>query len=353
MTGLRFAVLALLMGVAVWVFFFLQAAGVFYDRPAVSVGSCRAVTGGGIAGVEDLAIDRSTGIAYLSGYDRWKAAKGETVRGAIWTYRLDDPGAEPVDATAGQLPGGFHPHGISLWRETDGRKVLFVINHAGGRHSVEIFDVDGTQLVHRRSVTGDAMVSPNDIVGTGYASFYVTNDHRYATGVMRTVEDFGRLRLTTVEAFDGMRFRTVISGLGGANGINLSADGRSLYVSAAAERRVHVHDRQPLTGELRLRRVIDVPGFADNIDVQANGDLLLAVHSKIFALLGHVGDETRRAPSHLLRLRADGTGGFTPETIHYSDGSDLSAASVAAGLGNRLLVGGIFERKVLDCNTGP
>lgn len=353
MTGLRFAVLAVLAGIAIWVFFFLQAAGVFFDSPPVSVGACRAVTGGGIAGVEDLAIDHSTRIAYLSGYDRWKLSKGENVRGAIWTYRLDDPAGVPVEATAGLLPDGFRPHGISLWRESDGRKVLFVINHAGGRHSVEIFDVDGTRLAHRRSVTGDAMVSPNDIVGTGFSSFYVTNDHRYTTGVMRTVEDFGRLRLTTVEAFDGTRFQTVISGLGGANGINLSPDGRSLYVSAASEKRVHVYDRQPLTGELRLRRVIDVPGFADNIDVQADGDLLLAVHSKIFALLSHVGDETQRAPSHILRLRADGTGGFTPQTIHHSDGNDLSAASVAASLGNRLLVGAIFERKVLDCNTAP
>jgi arylesterase/paraoxonase len=44
--------------------------------------------------------------------------------------------------TAQALKAGFHPHGISLYTGPQGKKVLFVINHFGGRHTVEIFDVD-------------------------------------------------------------------------------------------------------------------------------------------------------------------------------------------------------------------
>jgi arylesterase/paraoxonase len=341
--------LGLLAAVGVWGYGFLSVAGVFAEFEPRAVGACRPVTAGGIAGVEDIAIDPETRIAYLSGYDRWRQAKGETMRGAIWTYELDGADPVPQDATVPFLKGGFHPHGISLWRGADGRKVLYVINHFGGRHTVEIFDVDGVRLSHRMTVEGESMVSPNDLVGTGPNSFYVTNDHGYKAGFMRTVEDFARLRVSTVLHFDGETWKTVMQGVGGANGINMSADGRSVYVSAMSERAVRILDRDPLTHELTPRGVVEVPGYADNIDVEANGDLLLAVHTKVFAFLGHVGDETKLSPSHLLRLKADGKGSFRPQTIHYSDGADISAASVGAGVPGRLLVGAVFDRKILDC----
>jgi arylesterase/paraoxonase len=341
--------LGLLAAVGVWGYGFLSAAGVFAEIEPRAVGACRPVTAGGIAGVEDIAIDPETRIAYLSGYDRWRQAKGETMRGAIWTYALDGADPVPQDATVPFLKGGFHPHGISLWRGADGRKVLYVINHFGGRHTVEIFDVDGARLSHRMTVEGESMVSPNDLVGTGPNSFYVTNDHGYEAGFMRTVEDFARLRVSTVLHFDGETWNTVMQGVGGANGINMSADGRSVYVSAMSERAVRILDRDPLTHELTPRAVVEVPGYADNIDVEANGDLLLAVHTKVFPFLGHVGDETKLSPSHLLRLKADGKGSFRPQSIHYSDGADISAASVGAGVPGRLLVGAVFDRKILDC----
>ncbi|MFO0350684.1 MAG: hypothetical protein ACK51S_12265, partial [Alphaproteobacteria bacterium] len=129
----------------------------------------------------------------------------------------------------------------------------------------------------------------------------------------------------------------------------LSADGRSLYVSAMSERAVRVLDRDPQTNDVTPRSVVDVPGYADNIDVEANGDLLLAVHTKVFAFLAHAADEGKMSPSHLLRLRADGKGGFSPQTFHYSHGSDISAASVAAAAPGRVLVGAVFDRKILDC----
>jgi len=344
--------LLLVAAIGVWGYFFLVAAGVFLDIPEKSVGQCSQVTGGGIAGVEDLAIDSETGTAFLSGYDRWTNMKQPGVRGAIWTYVPGATDQLPVDATRDALPQGFQPHGISLHREPDGRKILFVINHAAGRHTVEIFDVNGAALVHRRTVTGAAMVSPNDIVGTGTDSFYVTNDHANPPGWMRTVEDFGRLRLTTVQYFDGKGFTTAIEGLGGSNGINISADGRTLYVAAASERAVHVYDRDAATGMLAHRTVVDVPGFADNIDVLANGDLLLGVHTKIFELLAHFQDGSKLSPSHVMLLRADGKGGFVPETIYYNKGQEISGASVAAAARGRLLIGPIFQSKILDCPWG-
>ncbi|MEQ1867422.1 MAG: hypothetical protein ABL996_22520 [Micropepsaceae bacterium] len=183
------------MAAGVWVYFFLVDAGVFLDIQPKSAGVCRQVTSGGVVGVEDIAIDRETKIAFLAGYDRRqvigpRAMPGANVRGAIWIYDLNAPDAVPVDATAAALPGGFSPHGISLYRGADGSKALFVINHAGGKHTVEIFDIAGGALSHRRTVAGPEMVSPNDLVAIGADAFFVTNDHGNPAGWQRTAEDY-------------------------------------------------------------------------------------------------------------------------------------------------------------------
>jgi len=349
---LRFAgwaTLLLLAAVGVWGYFLCVDAGLFLVIPPKSVGFCSPVTTGGVVGVEDLAIDQDAHLAYLSGYDRRESAKGLKVRGAIWVYDLQQQEAAPVDATAGALPDGFLPQGISLFIGADGKRTLFVISHAGGKHSIEIFDVDRKMLTHRRTIAGHALVSPNDVVGVGTDSFYVTNDHANVSGWNQTIEDLGRFRVTTVQYFDGKAFMTAISGLGGSNGINVSADGKSLYVSAASERAVHVYDRDPQTGSVTPRAVVPVPGYPDNIDVESDGSLLLAIHSKIFDLLAHVQDPAKRSPSHVMLLTADGRGSFTPRTIYYNNGEEISAASVASAYGPAILIGSIFEHKFLSC----
>lgn len=342
--------LVLLVAVGIWGYFFLQAAGVFLDIPVTSPGVCTPINTGGVVGVEDIAIDREAKLAYLSGYDRRATMAGKQARGAIWVLDLAAPGGVPGDATAGALPNGFLPHGISLYvNPVDGKRTVFAINHAGGHHSIEIFDQSGALLVHRRTVAGPELVSPNDVVGVGPDSFYVTNDHANPSGWMRTVEDFGRLPLTSVQFFDGNKFRSAISWLGGSNGINVSADGRTLYVSAASERTVYVYDRDLQSNEVVRRAAVQVPGFADNIDVLANGDLLLGLHSKILDLLAHVRDATKLSPSHIMLLKADGKGSFVPQTVYYNPGEEISGASVGAAADGRLLIGAIFEARILSC----
>ena len=166
---------------------------------------------------------------------------------------------------------------------------------------------------------------------------------------MKTVEEFGRLRVATVQFFDGKAFSTALSGIAASNGINASADGKSVYVAAMADRRVQVYDRDQQTNALSMRAAVPVPGFADNIEVLANGNLLLGVHSKMFDFLGHVVDAKKLSPSHIVLLTADGKGSFVPETVYYNKGEEISGASVGASAGQRLLVGSVFEPKILDC----
>jgi arylesterase/paraoxonase len=345
---LGWLLLVVLIAVGVWAYFFAQAAGLFLDLKPVPL-ACRTVTGGGIVGVEDLTIDPETKLAYLAGYDRRAAFAGKPTRGAIWIYDLNAPDTAPVDATAAALPDGFWPHGISLYRGADGKKTLFVISHAGGKHSVEIFDVDGATLTFRRTVTDPSMVAPNDLVGVGPDAFYVSNDHANPTGWMRTVEDYLRLKQTTVQFFDGQAFTTALSGIGGANGITVSADGKSLYLSAASEQTVRVYDRDLANNKLTQRAAVAVPGWPDNLEVLGNGDLLLGLHSKVLELVAHVADPAKPSASHVMHLRANGKGGFAPHTIYYNLGDEISGVSVGASVDKRLLIGSIFEAKILDC----
>ena len=64
----------------------------------------------------------------------------------------------------------FIPHGIDVYTDPETEEVtLFVINHGGGKHSVEVFHVDQENMVlkHRKTVVDEKMYSPNDVVAVG------------------------------------------------------------------------------------------------------------------------------------------------------------------------------------------
>jgi hypothetical protein len=67
----------------------------------------------------------------------------------------------------------------------------------------------------------------------------------------------------------------------------------------------------------------------------------------------HTGDATRLAPSQVIRVGDPGTDAPRVEEILLSLGEDLSAASVGAVHGNRLLVGSVMDEGILDCRMSP
>jgi arylesterase/paraoxonase len=350
----RFILLVLLIAAGVWVYFFLQAAGYFRVLEAKFDGTCKPVTAAGFVGPEDITIDAQTNTAYLSGYDRRAAIGGHPAPGAIWSYDLANPNAQLVNLTP-QADTSFLPHGISLYRAPDGKKTLFAINHGNKKQSVEIFDVDAGKLTHRRTVTGPELISPNDLVGVGPDQFFVTNDHANPEGIQRQLEDYLRLKLTTVSYFDGSKFYPALTKIGGSNGINATPDGSTLYLSAGSEQKVYIYDRNLTTGQISQRAAVDVPGYADNIELLPDGSLLVGVHSKILDLLQNFSDPTHPSPSNILRLTPDGRGGYSVASVYVNLGQEISAASVGAALNKRLLIGAIFEPKFLDCSwpSGP
>src|SRR5262249_21365647 len=236
----------------------------------------------------------------------------------------------------------------------DGRRVLYVINHAptGNEqpaNSVEVFDIKEGALVHRASLTDPLLVMPNDLVAVGEDRFYLTNTHAHPPGWMQSAETYLQIPGPNVLLYADGKFRPAIEDLVFPNGINVSADGRTLYVAATTPRRVLVYDRDPATDILKKRSEIFLGSGPDNIEVDAQGNLWIGAHPKLLRLGPHRDDPSALAPSQVLHVSGDGRGGYRVDEVYLNAGDQIAAASVAAVRGRRLLIGQIFGNGFLDC----
>ena len=303
----------------------------------------------GLAGAEDITTHPQTGIAYISACDRRAVRSGEPGRGAIYAYDLKAASPRLINLTP-QADADFQPHGISLYVSATGPDLLFVINHQGGLHRVEIYETGGASLVLRETLTDPMLISPNDLLAVGPKQCYVTNDHRHASGIARMIEDYGRRRLANVVFYDGKQFGEAASGIGYPNGINISKDGRTVYLAATIEQSLHVFDRDPDTNKLTLRESLPLGTGVDNIEIDQDGRLWIGSHPKLLSFVKHAENPLRISPSQVLRITFLASGGYVVQEIFVDRGEVLSAASVASVFGKRMLVGAVFDPKVLDCD---
>jgi len=108
-----------------------------------------------------------------------------------------------------------------------------------------------------------------------------------------------------------------------------------------------VFDRDPASGALSERDTIPLDSCPDNIEVDESGALWIGAHPKIFDLQAHMKDATKLAPAQILRIDPQTR---TVEEVYLDDGSAISGASVASVAGNRMVIGPIFDDKVLVCD---
>ncbi len=300
-------------------------------------------------GTEDVTIDPDLQIAFISAADRreWYnegGAEGVNPQNGIYAMALDGSNVRRVSPPM----DNFLPHGISLWRGPNGMKRLFAISHPpSGEELVEIFDVGANgDLTHLETVSFPAMRSPNDLVAVGPNQFYVTNDRKYEKGLMASLEGYLALPLSSVAYYDGKEGRIIKDGLTYANGINQSADGKTIYVAELLKRRIAVFDRDLETSALKRVKILKVDTAPDNIEVSRDGALWVAGHSKIFEFLNHAKDEKVPAPSHVIRLNP--RNGLASDVLISVNG-EINASSVGAVWANTLIVGAVFDGHVMVC----
>ena len=327
----------------------IQATGAYRDLVFEYDGSCEQIDG--LIGAEDIQIDHQTGLAFISNQDRRKYRNGTPEEGYIAVLDMADPAAQPVRLSHDGATE-FFPHGISLYRMENGGLRLFVISHPPEQaHRVEIFDVVGGEtLVHVRTVEDPLMLSPNDLVAVGPEAFYYSNDHGSKTDLGRSLEDALRLPRANLAYFDGTSARIVADKMRYANGVNVSADGKTLYSAEITGRRIGIFDRDVETGLLSLRDVVAVNTLPDNIDVAEDGSLWVGAHPKILDFVAHAEDPEAHSPSEIIRLVPDPSGaGGTVELIYLQDGAEISGSSVAAAYGEHFLIGAVFDPFIVKC----
>ncbi len=323
---------------------FMRNAGKLDEIYAPPAESCAALIVS--PGTEDVTIDKTTGMVFVSASNRRKTLENSTGRDGIYAFSLATP--NEIKRVSPDGLEDFHPHGISLWTgETEKR--LFVVNHQStGDNSVEVFDVaENGILSHVKSIMFDAMQSPNDVHAVGADAFYITNDRGYKTGLMSKLEGYLGLPFASVAYFDGEKGRKVITGLSYANGINQSVDGKHIYVSEILPRTVTVYARNEVDGSLQKLRLIDTNSSPDNIEVDAEGMLWVAGHPNLFAFLAHSSDPATPAPSHVIKI--DPVSGEYVDAF-YDTGEAISASSVGTSYNGKLIVGAVYDDHVLICD---
>ena len=340
--------LALLLVLGVFAFDFARHGGQFQALTPGFVGSCTELALE--ASAEDIQIDRSRGIAYLSYLDRRAKVQGRPVVGTILMLDLNLPDARPRPALASD-PQGFNPHGLSIYRAGDGTERLFAINHVqGGGEAIELFEQTPTgAFAPLGRVTDPLLVKPNAMLAVGPNQFYVANDTGARNGFERATELLFRRGLSTVAYFDGKAMRPVATGLKSAAGIGMSPDGTRVYVSETSGKRIAVFARNAASGDLTPEETIPLDSAPDNISVAADGGIWVAAHAKVLALVAHFGDPNKPAPTQILRIDPDPKAASRVRQVYLDSGAQISAGSTGAVHERQLLIGSITERKLLRC----
>ena len=164
--------------------------------------------------------------------------------------------------------------GINMRAGRNRQHLLYAANH-GDRDAIEIFRIDARGLVPKAAWTGCVPMPPGTLAnavvpvadgGLLISSFYDPGD-KEAWVRMNRGENTGSL--WEWHAGSGMR-RLEIGGISGANGIETSADGNTLYASAWSGRELLVLDRR--TG---AQRRIALDFLPDNIKRAPDGTLFV------------------------------------------------------------------------------
>lgn len=355
--ALRWAVYAAVIIVAAASFFtirFLTSAGMFTSFREEITADCSTIEA--VPGPEDIVIDRERALAFVSAVDRRKIAAGgpgsQAIRGGIYVIDLSEASdawaLRPVTALE---PADFRPHGIDLYVSEEGQRFLFVVNHpSDGTHDVEIFEVlEGGLLEHRRTVSSELFIHPNDVHAVGPDAFYLTNDHGSSSNFGRLLEDFFLADRGNLVYWEGDEGRVVADGFTYANGVNSSPDGTKLYVAETLDMTLRIFTRDIETGALEPFETVYLGTGVDNIDVQEDGRLLIGAHPSLTDFLAHANDPAELSPSQIVEMTPRAGGGGEARTLLLDKGDLLSGLATAAGYNGLMLASGVFEPKILVC----
>ena len=174
-------------------------------------------------------------------------------------------------------PATLNTHGLNIRAAAPGRARLNVVGH-GAREAIEIFDVDATGAKPTLTWRG-CVPMPEGLAANSVASF--ADGSLVATVLLMPGKSFADsvARRPTGAVFEwspGKPGFELVRGseLPGNNGIEVSADGREIYVVSSGFQTVVAFAHANPTTQLRTSRPL--PFTPDNVHMGADGRLLTA-----------------------------------------------------------------------------
>lgn len=321
-------------------------------------GTCTDVAG--IAGPEDMVLDRQRHVLWVSSDDRRPGS--QTVPGSIQAINFDAPvmAPAPVTAVGRAFDASFQPHGISLFVGADGTRVLFVVNHPNGHMdysgtTVELYEVGPDNgLTFKRAIAIPGLSRINDIIAVGPDRFYATSESDAAQGSIG--ERLGFILNTdhtgAIWYFDGTKGTRLAGGIAFANSLAVSPDGKRLYATGTLDRMLHIYDRDTATGGLTKVDEAFIGTGLDNLDVEPDGRIWIGAHPKLFTFDAHANDPAGKvAPNQVIIVEpaADGKGGKVDQVLLQPGDAGVSGVTVAVRDGNRMVMGSVFSNNLRVC----
>jgi hypothetical protein len=175
-------------------------------------------------------------------------------------------------------PQALNTHGLSVRASGPGRAKLYVVGH-GAREAIEVFDVDATgagpTLTWRGCVPMPEGLAANSVASFADGSIVATVLFMPGTTFADAVVD----RKPTGAVFEwspGDAGFTLVEGtqLPANNGIEVSADGREIFVASSGLQTIVAFSHSNPARQLRTTRPL--PFTPDNVHMGADGRLLTA-----------------------------------------------------------------------------
>ena len=332
--------LLLLLGLIIaFVFYTLSSTGFFRSiENSTGFSITRSID---IPGAEDFAISREEGFLIISSDDRAAKFSDKKRKGGLYFLDLKTENAVPK-LMSGHFNKPFLPHGISLIRLDSAKYKLFVINHVGDDDYVEVFRLEGDQLIHEQTLEDNLLFSPNDIVAIDEHRFYFTNDHLTDAGFGKFAANYLGKSDANVGYYDGEKFSIVAEGIHYANGINFDKNRNLLYVASLRKFSVKVYQYNE-NGSLGFIEDIACGTGVDNIELDKNGHLWVGCHPNLLTALGHLGGKPPHAPSEAITIEYRGKGDYSVESVYVDDGKIISACSVALPYKDEIFLGDVMD----------
>ncbi|XP_069318196.1 serum paraoxonase/arylesterase 1 [Eulemur rufifrons] len=303
-------------------------------------------------GSEDLEI-LTNGLAFISSGFKYPGIKSfePDKPGKILLMDLNEkhPTVLELEITGSNFDlSSFNPHGISTFTDEDNAVYLLVVNHPNFKTTVELFKFQEEEksLLHLKTIRHKLLPNVNDIVAVGPEHFYATNDHYFVDPYLRSWELYLGLSWSFVVYYTPDEARVVAEGFDFANGINVSPDGKYVYIAELLAHKIHVYEKHA-NWTLTPLKSLDFDTLVDNISVDpVTGDLWVGCHPNGMRIFYY--DSENPPASEVLRVQNILTEEPKVTVVYADNGTVLQGSTVASVYKGKLLVGTVFH-KALYC----